>query len=84
MTQYTVINDTDKTLYLNSMDIPLRQGEKRWFYFDAFDIRYILSSVGFLTISHKYDKLYIEGEGQLEYSIESDGKTVHITRNRGE
>ena len=38
MTQYTVINDTDKTLYLNSMEIPLRQGEKRWFYFDAFDM----------------------------------------------
>lgn len=84
MTQYTVINDTDKTLYLNSMEIVLHQGDKRWFYFETFDIRYILSSVGFLTISHKYDKLYIEGEGQLEYKIDADGKTIHITRNRGE
>ena len=84
MTKYTVINETDKTLYLNSMEIALHQGDQRWFYFEAFDIRYILSSVGFLTISHKYDKLYVEGEGQLEYKIDSDGRTVHITRNRGE
>lgn len=80
MTQYTVINDTNIILYLNSMQIPLQPGDKRWFYFESFDIRYILSAVGFLTISHKYDKLYIEGDGQLTYEVEHDRKTVHIKR----
>lgn len=78
MTQYTVINDSNAILYLNSMQIPLQPGDKRWFYFESFDIRYILSAVGFLTISHKYDKLHIEGDGQLTYEVEHDGKTVHI------
>ena len=35
--QYTIYNNTNITLYLNSKEIEMKPGEKRWFYFDVFD-----------------------------------------------
>lgn len=79
-TQYTIFNNTDIVLYLNSKEIAIKPGDKRWFYFDVFDCRYVLSSVGFLILGHRYDKLYIEHDGQLNYKIDKATATVYVTR----
>lgn len=77
--QYSVINNTkDITLYLNSKEISMKPGEMRWFYFDTFDVRYILSDVGFLIIGHKFGKIFIENGGQLEYTIDQEAGVVYV------
>lgn len=76
--QYSVVNNTNVILYLNSKEIKMRPGEMRWFYFDVFDMRYVLSAVGFLIIGHKYGKLFIENEGQLRYEIDQEQGIVYV------
>lgn len=77
--QYTIYNNTDIILYLNSKEIEMKPGEKRWFYFDVFDARYVLSAVGFLIIGHKYGKIFIEGDGQLDFTIDQGNGAVFVT-----
>lgn len=80
LNQYTVYNNTDITLYLNSKEIKMKPGEKKWFYFDVFDARYVLSAVGFLIIGHKYGKIFVEGDGQLDFTIDQQNGTVYVTK----
>lgn len=80
--QYTVVNNTNIILYLNSMEIKILPNDKRWFYLDVFDCRYILSPIGFLTIGHKYDKLVIEGAGQLSYKVDQINGIVYVYQDK--
>lgn len=79
MEQYSVLNKTGITLYLNSLDIELKPNEKKWIYFNIFDIRYVLSEIGVVVITHEYDDIVIKSIGQLSYLLDMDN-VINIYR----
>lgn len=79
MEQYSVLNKTGITLYLNSLDIELKPNEKKWIYFNIFDIRYVLSEIGVVVITHEYDNIVIKSIGQLSYLLDIDN-VINIYR----